>query len=106
VEDRSTNHRFGPNIDHDSSMRTSRPVRDARTPNQSSGLACADRVTRPGTFEEPKAPVYVDGRLFTTLRGAKIVAEFIKILDDYVESHYAAKEKEEVGAGPPARSGR
>jgi (E)-4-hydroxy-3-methylbut-2-enyl-diphosphate synthase len=55
-------------------------------------------ISLPGTFEEPKAPVYVDGRLFTTLKGDKIVAEFIKILDDYVESHYAAREKEEVGA--------
>ena len=55
-------------------------------------------ISLPGTFEEPKAPVYVDGRLFTTLKGDKIVAEFIKILDDYVESHYAAREKEAVGA--------
>ena len=55
-------------------------------------------ISLPGTFEEPKAPVYVDGRLFTTLKGEKIVAEFIKILDDYVESHYAARAKEEVGA--------
>src|ERR1700689_1138125 len=53
-------------------------------------------ISLPGTFEEPKAPVYVDGRLFTTLKGDKIVAEFIKILDDYVESHYAAREKEAV----------
>ncbi len=49
-------------------------------------------ISLPGTFEEPKAPVYVDGRLFTTLKGDRIVAEFINILDDYVESHYAAKE--------------
>src|SRR5438552_93955 len=55
-------------------------------------------ISLPGTFEEPKAPVYVDGRLFTTLRGDRIVAEFIKILDRYVESHYA-----DVGAGVPAR---
>ncbi len=61
-------------------------------------------ISLPGTAEEPKAPVYVDGRLFTTLKGDKIVAEFIKILDDYVDSHYAAREKdkekdkEEVGA--------
>ncbi len=55
-------------------------------------------ISLPGTFEEPKAPVYVDGRLFTTLKGDKIVAEFIKILDDYVESHYAMREKEQVGA--------
>ena len=48
-------------------------------------------ISLPGTFEEPKAPVYVDGRLFTTLRGDKIVEEFIRILDEYVDSHYAAK---------------
>jgi (E)-4-hydroxy-3-methylbut-2-enyl-diphosphate synthase len=48
-------------------------------------------ISLPGTFEEPKAPVYVDGRLFTTLKGDRIVAEFIEILDNYVESHYAQK---------------
>ena len=35
-------------------------------------------ISLPGTFEEPKAPVYVDGRLFTTLKGDRIVAEFIE----------------------------
>jgi len=50
-------------------------------------------ISLPGTFEEPKAPVFVDGRLMTTLRGDKIVAEFIAILNDYVESHYAAREE-------------
>jgi (E)-4-hydroxy-3-methylbut-2-enyl-diphosphate synthase len=49
-------------------------------------------ISLPGTFEEPKAPVYVDGRLFTTLRGDKIVPEFITILDQYVDSHYAKSE--------------
>src|SRR5882757_3037123 len=53
-------------------------------------------ISLPGTFEEPKAPVYVDGRLFTTLKGDRIVAEFRQILDDYVDSHYAAREA--VGA--------
>jgi (E)-4-hydroxy-3-methylbut-2-enyl-diphosphate synthase len=48
-------------------------------------------ISLPGTFEEPKAPVYVDGRLMTTLRGDRIVEEFIRILDDYVGSHYSAK---------------
>jgi len=48
-------------------------------------------ISLPGTFEEPKAPVYVDGRLFTTLKGDHIVAEFIQILDEYVDSHYAAR---------------
>src|ERR1700719_1157495 len=57
-------------------------------------------ISLPGTFEEPKAPVYVDGRLFTTLKGDRIVAEFIGILDEYVDSHYAAREaqREEVTA--------
>jgi (E)-4-hydroxy-3-methylbut-2-enyl-diphosphate synthase len=45
-------------------------------------------ISLPGTFEEPKAPVFVDGRLMTTLRGEGIVSEFIQILNDYVESHY------------------
>jgi (E)-4-hydroxy-3-methylbut-2-enyl-diphosphate synthase len=49
-------------------------------------------ISLPGTFEEPKAPVYVDGRLFGTLRGDKIVPEFIQILDEYVDSHYAKSE--------------
>src|SRR6202453_370553 len=51
-------------------------------------------ISLPGTFEEPKAPVYVDGRLFTTLKGDRIVPEFIDILDEYVDSHYAARETE------------
>jgi (E)-4-hydroxy-3-methylbut-2-enyl-diphosphate synthase len=53
-------------------------------------------ISLPGTFEEPKAPVYVDGRLFGTLRGDKIVAEFITILDEYVDSHYASKSEAQV----------
>src|SRR5450432_1202578 len=49
-------------------------------------------ISLPGTFEEPKAPVYVDGRLFGTLRGDKIVPEFIVILEDYVARTYPARE--------------
>jgi len=48
-------------------------------------------ISLPGTFEEPKAPVFVDGRLMTTLKGDNIVAEFIDILKEYVESHYSVK---------------
>jgi (E)-4-hydroxy-3-methylbut-2-enyl-diphosphate synthase len=48
-------------------------------------------ISLPGTFEEPKAPVYVDGKLYTTLRGDGIVAEFKEILDRYVKSHYGKK---------------
>jgi len=45
-------------------------------------------ISLPGTFEEPVAPVYVDGKLKITLRGDRIVPEFIAILDAYVDSHY------------------
>jgi (E)-4-hydroxy-3-methylbut-2-enyl-diphosphate synthase len=45
-------------------------------------------ISLPGTFEEPKAPVYVDGGLLTTLRGDSIVAEFLTLLEEYVRSHY------------------
>jgi (E)-4-hydroxy-3-methylbut-2-enyl-diphosphate synthase len=45
-------------------------------------------ISLPGTFEEPKAPVYVDGHLFTTLKGDHIVEEFQVILDEYVQKRY------------------
>jgi (E)-4-hydroxy-3-methylbut-2-enyl-diphosphate synthase len=45
-------------------------------------------ISLPGTAEDPKAPVYVDGRLLTTLKGERIVAEFIDILNRYVSTHY------------------
>ena len=50
-------------------------------------------ISLPGTFEEPVAPVYVDGKLSITLRGGAIVAEFIQILNKYVDSHYARAEE-------------
>lgn len=45
-------------------------------------------ISLPGTFEEPVAPVYVDGQLATTLRGEEIVAEFLRILEGYVARRY------------------
>jgi (E)-4-hydroxy-3-methylbut-2-enyl-diphosphate synthase len=45
-------------------------------------------ISLPGTFEDPKAPVYVDGKLMVTLKGESIVPEFLQILDDYVERTY------------------
>ena len=48
-------------------------------------------ISLPGTFEEPKAPVFVDGALKLTLKGDTIVADFLKILDDYVEKRYRAR---------------
>jgi (E)-4-hydroxy-3-methylbut-2-enyl-diphosphate synthase len=47
-------------------------------------------ISLPGTFEEPVAPVFVDGEKLTTLRGDDIVPRFLEILDDYVERRYPA----------------
>ena len=55
-------------------------------------------ISLPGTFEEPKAPVYVDGKLFTTLRGERIVGEFLTLLEQYVRTRYPA--------APPALQAR
>jgi (E)-4-hydroxy-3-methylbut-2-enyl-diphosphate synthase len=52
-------------------------------------------ISLPGTFEEPKAPVYADGRLQVTLKGETIVADFLGILEQYVEARFAG----------PARAG-
>jgi (E)-4-hydroxy-3-methylbut-2-enyl-diphosphate synthase len=54
-------------------------------------------ISLPGTFEEPVAPVYVDGELRTTLRGDDIVPRFLELLDDYVARRYPS-----VGAATPA----
>jgi (E)-4-hydroxy-3-methylbut-2-enyl-diphosphate synthase len=48
-------------------------------------------ISLPGTAEEPRAPVYVDGALKVTLKGDAIVADFLKILSDYVEARYGAR---------------
>jgi (E)-4-hydroxy-3-methylbut-2-enyl-diphosphate synthase len=53
-------------------------------------------ISLPGTFEEPVAPVYVDGKLLRTLRGDTIVADFLRILEDYVDTRFGA---------PPAARG-
>jgi (E)-4-hydroxy-3-methylbut-2-enyl-diphosphate synthase len=55
-------------------------------------------ISLPGTFEEPVAPVYVDGKLKCTLRGDHIVAEFLDLLNAYVDRTYAARELEAVDA--------
>ncbi len=57
-------------------------------------------ISLPGTFEEPVAPVYVDGKLATTLRGDRIVEEFQIILDEYVQRTYGGKEST-AGYGKP-----
>jgi (E)-4-hydroxy-3-methylbut-2-enyl-diphosphate synthase len=47
-------------------------------------------ISLPGTAEEPKAPVYVDGALKVTLKGDTIVADFLRILEDYVETRFGS----------------
>jgi len=46
-------------------------------------------ISLPGTSEDPRAPVYVDGKLMVTLKGETIVTDFLRILEDYVEKTYA-----------------
>ncbi len=46
-------------------------------------------ISLPGSGEEPKAPVYVDGRLLLTLKGPTMAQEFNRILNEYVESHFS-----------------
>jgi (E)-4-hydroxy-3-methylbut-2-enyl-diphosphate synthase len=55
-------------------------------------------ISLPGTFEEPVAPVFVDGRLDRTLRGEGLVREFIDILEDYVERRYGHGVARDVSA--------
>ncbi len=50
-------------------------------------------ISLPGTSEEPKAPVFVDGALKLTLKGNTIVADFLKLLDAYVDRRYASADK-------------
>src|SRR5439155_11497842 len=53
-------------------------------------------ISLPGTAEEPRAPVYVDGALKVTLKGETIVADFLRILEDYVKRRFG---KSSVNAG-------
>jgi (E)-4-hydroxy-3-methylbut-2-enyl-diphosphate synthase len=54
-------------------------------------------ISLPGTAEEPRAPVYVDGQLRTTLRGDGIVAGFLEILEEYVTTRYGRAESAVAG---------
>jgi (E)-4-hydroxy-3-methylbut-2-enyl-diphosphate synthase len=55
-------------------------------------------ISLPGTFEEPVAPVFIDGRLDRTLRGDHIVEEFTDILDGYVAARYPGAAVPEASA--------
>lgn len=60
-------------------------------------------ISLPGTFEDPKAPVFVDGRLLRTLKGDRIVAEFLEILEAYVDQRYPSRPVEPAAAGAVPR---
>ena len=49
-------------------------------------------ISLPGSGEEPRAPVYVDGKLAVTLKGDTIARDFARLLDEYVEKRYTAKD--------------
>ncbi|MFC4425573.1 flavodoxin-dependent (E)-4-hydroxy-3-methylbut-2-enyl-diphosphate synthase [Deinococcus navajonensis] len=49
-------------------------------------------ISLPGTGEDPRAPVYQDGRLLTTLKGPRIAEEFQDLLERYVEQRYGRQE--------------
>jgi (E)-4-hydroxy-3-methylbut-2-enyl-diphosphate synthase len=51
-------------------------------------------ISLPGTFEEPVAPVYVEGRLVRTLRGEGLAEEFLDLLDAYVETRFGRSTRE------------
>ncbi len=56
-------------------------------------------ISLPGTFEAPVAPVFVDGKLDRTLRGERIVAEFIDLLEEYVDRRYGGRAATPAPAG-------
>jgi (E)-4-hydroxy-3-methylbut-2-enyl-diphosphate synthase len=62
-------------------------------------------ISLPGTFEEPKAPVYVDGQLKVTLKGDGIVADFLKILEEYVENRFGKGSGDVAPQGIPHAPG-
>ncbi len=45
-------------------------------------------ISLPGNGEDPKAPVYVDGKLETILQGENLIPEFTAILEQYVVTHF------------------
>jgi len=57
-------------------------------------------ISLPGTFEEPKAPVYVDGEHFTTLKGDGLVEEFKEILMEYIERRYGSPDRSGTATDP------
>mgnify|MGYP001425503567 CR=1 FL=1 len=45
-------------------------------------------ISLPGTNESPSAPVFIDGKKFTTLKGETIKDEFIELIEEYISMNY------------------
>jgi len=48
-------------------------------------------ISLPGTGEAPTAPVFVDGEKHATLRGDGLTQDFLSLIENYVDSHYARR---------------
>jgi (E)-4-hydroxy-3-methylbut-2-enyl-diphosphate synthase len=53
-------------------------------------------ISLPGTGEDPRAPVFVDGQLKTTLKGPGLVDDFTKMLEEYVEGRWGKPRSREA----------
>jgi (E)-4-hydroxy-3-methylbut-2-enyl-diphosphate synthase len=60
-------------------------------------------ISLPGSGESPKAPVFIDGKKHSTLQGDSIVADFIELLDEYVQSRYGSTPGALPGSGVATR---
>jgi (E)-4-hydroxy-3-methylbut-2-enyl-diphosphate synthase len=49
-------------------------------------------ISLPGSGEEPKAPVYADGKLLTILKGETIAEDFLRLVEEYVKTRFAPQE--------------
>ena len=58
-------------------------------------------ISLPGTAEEPRAPVYIDGALAVTLKGPSIVADFLQILENYVTRRYPSPRADSIAETAP-----
>ena len=63
-------------------------------------------ISLPGTAEDPKAPVYVDGSLRTTLQGPRIAEDFIALVEEYVAGRYGGSRPAEIVDGSPVAKRR
>ena len=59
-------------------------------------------ISLPGTFEEPVAPVFVDGKLHDTFRGDDIVERFIDLLEEYVGRRFPTPAPADLAGGVAA----